>query len=395
MPIIPQMARLARKGRVQMLDFSGNAAWWALLLHVLSLPILAQQCTTTVEGNREAIVRIHVKKTKHNTGAVEQLYGTGFIVSPSGYVLTSDHVVEQGTDIDSLQVEGAIGSDAASASALEIISHNKDNDVALLRFKNTNRQYASVILGNAGEVASQELLCSAGYPQDTEYVTTSGNLSGKGGPGGTWYTQMPSNQGESGAPVFTASGEVVALKKGGYEKSQNLNVLVPLNLAQNLLNLVPDRNQGPPYEVLKHVIADAWQNHLVRYSQPDREAWDALTVTELDNCVLAWDMRTYSRFPGNKVIDQVMEERVLLNKIKRSDITTANGDAFGRPRWSLVITDNDRVNAIGVGRRNLIGPFSDAPIQFGQFWVAGVSFSEKQQAEKAVVLLKMIVKSCQ
>jgi hypothetical protein len=380
-----------------MLHISGNIAWSALLLNALSVPIFAQQCTTTVEGNREAIVRIQVKKTKHNTGAVEQLYGTGFIVSPSGYVLTSNHVVEQGADIDSLEVDGAIGSGAASASALEIISHNEQNDVALLRFKNTNRKYTSVIIGNAGEVVSQELLCSAGFPQDAEYVTTSGNLSGKGGPGGTWYTQMPSNQGESGAPIFITSGEVVAMKKGGVPNAENLNVLVPLNLAQNLLNLVPDRNQGPPYEVLRRVIADAWQNRLTRFSKPDREAWDTLTVTQLDNCALAWDSRGYFRSFNDRVIDQVYENKVLLNKIKTSDITTVDASVETMPwmagRWSVVIADNDRVNAIGLGRRNLAGLFSNAPMQFGQ-QSTGISFPDRETAEKAAALLRMIVKSC-
>jgi hypothetical protein len=51
---------------------------------------------------------------------------------------------------------------------------------------------------------------------------------------------MPSNPGDSGAPVFVSSGEVVAIKVGGYDNAQNINLLIPLNLAEGLLIEVPD-----------------------------------------------------------------------------------------------------------------------------------------------------------
>jgi hypothetical protein len=40
--------------------------------------------------------------------------------------------------------------------------------------------------------------------------------------------------------VFLPSGKVVAIKVGGYEKLQNVNLLIPINLAQDLLITVPD-----------------------------------------------------------------------------------------------------------------------------------------------------------
>ena len=54
---------------------------------------------------------------------------------------------------------------------------------------------------------------------------------------------MPSNPGDSGAPVFISSGKVVGIKRGGYEGLQNVNQIIPLNLAQNLISeavLPPD-----------------------------------------------------------------------------------------------------------------------------------------------------------
>ena len=93
-------------------------------------------------------------------------------------------------------------------------------------------------------------------------------MSGTGGEHGFWLTQMPSNPGDSGAPAFLISGRVVAIKVGGYEGLQNVNLLIPLNLAKDLLELVPDLDGGGPERekislFLKHmckrgVLSNRW-----------------------------------------------------------------------------------------------------------------------------------------
>jgi hypothetical protein len=55
---------------------------------------------------------------------------------------------------------------------------------------------------------------------------------------------MGSNPGDSGAPVFLTSGEVVAVKVGGYEQAQNLNEIIPLSYATPLLTEVGDKEKN-------------------------------------------------------------------------------------------------------------------------------------------------------
>ena len=60
---------------------------------------------------------------------------------------------------------------------------------------------------------------------------------------------MPSNFGESGAPVFDLkNGGVIALKYGGKNPNmaQNVNYLIPLNLAKNLLETHCNVSVPPP-----------------------------------------------------------------------------------------------------------------------------------------------------
>jgi S1-C subfamily serine protease len=199
----------------------------------------AQSCSDVISQNRAATVFIRVEKTLKVTGQVEKGTGTGFIVSPSGYVLTNRHVVERDEKVDAIVISGSLASREASPLRLTVLGTNQ-HDLALLKFLDTSTTYKDVVLGKAADVKVGDDLCSTSFPADKESFFTDGRMSGTGAEGGLWYSQMPSNPGDSGAPVFLPSGKVVAIKVGGYETLQNVNLLIPINLAQDLLITVPD-----------------------------------------------------------------------------------------------------------------------------------------------------------
>jgi Trypsin-like peptidase domain len=212
------------------------------LLALYAIPAPAQSCSEDVIGrDRAATVFIKVKKTLKVTGQVEERTGTGFVISASGYVLTSRHVVEADERVDEVQIVGAIASREAAVSPLAIIARN-EHDVALLKFADTSKKYSNVSLGRPSAVKIGTPLCAISFPMQQEFYFASGTMGGE--QGGFWVTQMPSNRGDSGAPVFLTSGEVVAIKVGGYDDAQNINLLVPMNLANDLLSLVPDLSDG-------------------------------------------------------------------------------------------------------------------------------------------------------
>jgi S1-C subfamily serine protease len=213
---------------------------WLLLSLVYAVSASAQSCSDDViRQNRAATIFIRVERTLKVTGQVEKSTGTGFVVSPSGYALTNRHVVKRDEKVDEIAIFGSIASPEASPLRLTVLSTNQ-HDVALLKFADTSITYKNVIFGKAAGVKVGDYLCSISFPADKESFFTDGRMSGTGADGGFWYTSMPSNPGDSGAPVFLPSGKVVAIKVGGYEKLQNVNLLIPINLAQDLLITVPD-----------------------------------------------------------------------------------------------------------------------------------------------------------
>jgi len=167
---------------------------------------------------------------------VTTVNGTGFIVSQAGLVLTNQHVIAQEPNMSSLRVTGGIGSREAPRVKLNFLAQSPQNDLAILQLADTSKNYSSVLIGNPWTTKIGDELCSMGLPFETEYQATQGPLGGKGGGHGLWFTQMPSNPGESGAPVFTASdGKVVALKLGDYDMAQSLSYVIPINMASSLL----------------------------------------------------------------------------------------------------------------------------------------------------------------
>jgi S1-C subfamily serine protease len=199
----------------------------------------AQGCAPIIAKYRNSVVRLSVTATVKATGAVRESFGTGVIVSGEGHVLTNNHVVDLGDDVEDVRIAGSVASRVAASAPLQLLAQNGNSDLAILQFDNSAIRYSAAPIGNPWSVAHGDLLCSGGFPLDLEFYVTSGVLGGKGGPRGWWVTELPANPGESGAPVFDSTGGVVAIKVGGRTDANDINLVVPVNLARPLLLITP------------------------------------------------------------------------------------------------------------------------------------------------------------
>lgn len=217
---------------------------------VISRGAVAQTCKKVAAEYQQGVVSLTVKKTKKLTGEIDIGNGTGFIVSPQGYLITADHLVYKDSAVyDEVTIDGAIGSLYAAKSQLKVIEEDRVADVAILRFLDSSHLYKPVRLGNPQKMQIGDPLCSLGFsaPLNLDYAAISGSLSALSGSDDAndvrtlWTTQMPSNLGESGSPVMAvpkgAKGGVVAIKYGGQKATiaQNVNYIIPINLATPLI----------------------------------------------------------------------------------------------------------------------------------------------------------------
>src|SRR5271156_6704977 len=80
-----------------------------LLLSIVIIPARAQSCSEqSINHIRAATVFIKVASVRKATGEVVHRTGTGFIISPSGYLLTNNHVIEPGEEFVQNEITGAI-----------------------------------------------------------------------------------------------------------------------------------------------------------------------------------------------------------------------------------------------------------------------------------------------
>ena len=157
--------------------------------------------------------------------------GSGFILSPDGYILTNAHVAR---DADKIIVRL---SDQRERPA-KVIGVDELTDVALLKIEGEN--LPAVKLGDSDALEVGEWVLAIGSPFGLEHTATQGIVSavGRNLPTGAYVPFIQSdvavNPGSSGGPLFNLRGEVVGINSqiysstGGY---MGLSFAIPIKLA--------------------------------------------------------------------------------------------------------------------------------------------------------------------
>ncbi|SET22060.1 S1C family serine protease [Stigmatella erecta] len=167
--------------------------------------------------------------------------GSGFIIHPDGYILTSDHVVEGASDItvSVLSPEGY-----AEEFPAEVVGADARTDCALLRIQ-AGRPLPALKLSSASRVEVADWIVVIGNPFGLAHSVTVGVVSYKGrtevtpnGRDGDFdYMQMDAsiNPGNSGGPVLDLKGHVVAIANAVNVAGQGIGFAVPIDIAKAVL----------------------------------------------------------------------------------------------------------------------------------------------------------------
>jgi len=168
----------------------------------------------------------------------EQGLGSGVIVSPEGYVLTNNHVVDGATDIrvtlaDQREFKGrVIGTDAKT-------------DIAVVKIDLSNAP--SIVIGDSSKLQVGDYALAVGNPFGVGQTVTMGIVSATGRThlGIEDYedfiqTDAPINPGNSGGALINDRGELVGINTAiiahGSEGNQGIGFAVPVNLARTVMD---------------------------------------------------------------------------------------------------------------------------------------------------------------
>lgn len=160
-----------------------------------------------------------------------QSLGSGFVVSPDGFILTNAHVVK---DADTINVRFSDHSEKPA----KLIGLDERTDVALVKVEATGLR--TVVLGDSDKLEVGEWVVAIGSPFGLEYTATQGIVSalGRSLPGDNYVpfiqTDAAVNPGNSGGPLINTRGEVIGInsqiftQSGGYI---GLSFAIPIKLA--------------------------------------------------------------------------------------------------------------------------------------------------------------------
>ena len=166
-------------------------------------------------------------------GQLVQGAGSGFIIEPSGIIVTNGHVVGNATRVIATTQDG-------TDYPARVIGVDELTDIALLRIT-PRGPLAAVSLGNSANLRVGQWVLAAGNPFGLGGSVTSGIISARGrdigaGPFDDFIqTDAPINPGNSGGPLFNMAGEVIGINTAIYSPSgasAGIGFAVPSDLAR-------------------------------------------------------------------------------------------------------------------------------------------------------------------
>ena len=159
--------------------------------------------------------------------------GSGFIIDPSGLILTNNHVVE---GAERLTVKLA---DGRSLHA-RLVGADPDIDIALIKVDCATPLPAAP-LGDSTHLRVGEWVCAIGNPLAYEHSVTVGVISYMGrklwDPALDEYIQTDAaiNFGNSGGPLVNTQGDVIGVNAAISSRASNIGFAVPINQATAIL----------------------------------------------------------------------------------------------------------------------------------------------------------------
>ncbi len=163
---------------------------------------------------------------------VRQSLGSGFIISPDGYILTNNHVVDMAKDIKVALADGRV-------LEAKLVGKSKEIDVALIKVDAVD--LPAVTLGDSGMLEVGDWVVAIGNPFGLSHTVTAGIVSAKGRVIGVGpyddliQTDAAINPGNSGGPLFNTNGEVVGINTVIIAAGQNLGFAIPITMVKEVL----------------------------------------------------------------------------------------------------------------------------------------------------------------
>lgn len=166
----------------------------------------------------------------------EESLGSGVIVSPDGYILTNNHVIEGATDVK-------VTLSNKKQLQAKVIGADPKTDIAVLKIEGSD--YPAITIGDSSKVQVGDYALAVGDPFGVGQTVTMGIVSAmnRGNLGIEDYedfiqTDAPINPGNSGGALVNLRGELVGINSQIFSTSGGsigIGFAIPSNLAADVM----------------------------------------------------------------------------------------------------------------------------------------------------------------
>jgi S1-C subfamily serine protease len=196
------------------------------------LDAYSRAVTGVVARVSPAVVHIRVKKKGARPGASRpdaEGSGSGFMITPDGYIVTNSHVVE---DMDSVEVSLPDGNTCPA----EVVGQDPATDIALIRISGSALPMAA--LGDSDRVRVGQMAIAVGNPLGFQSTVTAGVISALGRSlrsrtgrliENVIQTDAALNPGNSGGPLLDSGGQVIGINTAIIQNAQGICFAIPVN----------------------------------------------------------------------------------------------------------------------------------------------------------------------
>lgn len=178
------------------------------------------------------LLRRH-RRGPDQTRRTEEALGSGFIIDPSGFVVTNNHVVA-GADFVKVKLFDQREFDA------DVIGRDEQTDLALLRLHGAT-ELPAAHLGHSGDVKVGEFVLAIGNPYGLGNTVTHGIVSATGrvigaGPYDDFVqTDASINPGNSGGPLFDIAGDVIGVNAIIEAHGRGIGFAIPVDEVRTVI----------------------------------------------------------------------------------------------------------------------------------------------------------------